>query len=204
MTTPGPLRVALVGSHGTGKTTLLSALADHAIRRDVDLVALPETPRDVCRRAEDPEFFRRGRNAPLKQALLLIRHLILESEARESGADVLLMDRSLLDYWVYTQTLFGAELVESEIHDLLEDVVLEHCRRYDLLLFVPVEFPPHDDGVREADRDFQQSISDAIEGRLDVIARPVTVVRGSVEQRVETAWAAIESGLGGHGRRRES
>lgn len=204
MTTPGPLRVALVGSHGTGKTTLLSALTAHALGQDVDLIALPETPRDVCRRAQDPEFFRRGRNAPLKQALLLIRHLVLESEARESGADVLLMDRSLLDYWVYTHTLFGAELVASETHELLEDVVLEHCRRYDLLLFVPVEFPPHDDGVREADRDFQQSISDAIEGRLDGIGRPVTVVRGSVEQRVAAAWEAIESRLAGRVRRRES
>lgn len=192
MTRTDPLRVALVGSHGTGKTTLLRSLEERARSEGVDLLALPEAPREVCRRAGDPEFFRRGRNAPLRQALLLVQHLIEESRSLADGPDVLLMDRALLDYWVYTSTLFGEQLVRDGVHDLLEALVLEHCRTYDLFLFVPVEFAPVDDGVREADPDFQQRICAGIGSRLDALDTARVEVRGDLRRRTDSAWDAIQ------------
>src|SRR5947209_1706654 len=73
-----PLRVAFVGAHGTGKTTLVKALSEHIKSLGIKCCVTPEVPRIVCEHAGDATFFRRGNNSLLKQTVLLVGQPVYE------------------------------------------------------------------------------------------------------------------------------
>src|SRR5437764_4674972 len=104
-----PLRVALIGAHGTGKTTLLRALLERLPSLHIRAAGLPEAPREIIKRANDPEFFRRGNNTGHRQMLILLVHLIQELDVHPE-TDLVISDRSLLDHWAYARHLFHEEL----------------------------------------------------------------------------------------------
>ena len=185
-----PLRVALMGAHGTGKTTLLQAVLGHLHSLQVRAIGLPEAPREIIRLAADAEFFRRGHNTAYRQALILIVHLIQELSALPEEA-VVISDRALLDHWAYSRYLFSEELTRDGVLQLYEDFVIRHCSTYDILFFLPIEFNVADDGTREGDSRFQHEIEAYL---LDLIRKsnlPVTPLRGSVEERRNQCVEAI-------------
>jgi ATPase subunit of ABC transporter with duplicated ATPase domains len=130
-----PLRIALMGAHGTGKTTLANALVGSMHKLGIRASRLSEAPRIICDRAGNPGFFRRGQNTPLRQDLIFIVHLIQELDSLLSEAEVLVSDRSLLDHWAYTLHLFAREFEIEDLQSLYEGFILDHCRLYDVIFF---------------------------------------------------------------------
>src|SRR5689334_11719741 len=114
------MRVALAGAHGTGKTTLARSLVERLNRLGIRAGSLPEAPREICVRAEDPVFFRRGMNKPLRQNLILLLHLMQEFNSLSNEVDAVISDRSLLDHWIYALYLFEREWTEEGVKDLYE------------------------------------------------------------------------------------
>ena len=176
-------KIALVGSHGTGKTTLtkrLAARVDPPIA-NLRIATTPEVPRIVCSAVGNAEYFRRGNNSLLKQLLLLIGQPIYEiSEGRD--CDILICDRSILDHWAYTKALFASD-IPADIEKVLCSLIRKHLDSYDLLAYVPIEFAVHDDGTREGDVAFQAAIDTEIHAFLGAWGVPFVELRGSVEQR---------------------
>jgi nicotinamide riboside kinase len=185
-------RIALTGSHGTGKTTLANALVAHLAGNGVVATSVPEVPRQVCAAAGDPEFFRRENNSLTRQITLLYGQPVYERRAEADGPSMVVCDRTVLDHWAYTTALFEEALRAEALDKVLAAFTSSYMPSYDLIAYVPIEFGPVDDGTREGDVEFQQQIDRRIRDLLTEFAVEHIVVRGSVEERLAQLLAAIE------------
>lgn len=178
------LKVTFVGAHGTGKTTLVTTLAERINALGIKCSVTPEVPRIICGSAGDATYFRRGNNSLSKQILLLVGQPIYEVAASTRGTEMLLCDRAILDHWAYTRHLFMKELQGEDALSPLSDLIAKHCQSYDFIFYVPIEFRPLDDGTREGDQDFQNAIDEEIRELLKTYGLTYHTVTGTVPERV--------------------
>jgi nicotinamide riboside kinase len=188
-----PFKVAFVGTHGTGKTTLVDALSTHLSGIGITCSVTDEVPRVVCESAADPTFFRRGNNSLARQIMLLMGQPIYETAAGAEGSSILLCDRSVLDHWAYTRYLFIQELQSQGILLPAGDFVAKHCESYDVIFYVPIEFGPVDDGTRESDASFQQAIDREICDLLKTYRLRYCTIKGTVNERIDQVLKELES-----------
>jgi len=164
------LRIALTGSHGAGKTTLARALAeklDKTLIADRARSAALETGVNHVRELREDR-----QKAMLFQYAVLVRQLAEEARRPLTG---FVSDRSTLDFLAYWQA-YG--LPENPAY---EKVCLNN--RYDLLVYVPAEFPPEEDGFRDPDPAFQREVDRRIRELLPLVPWPVVRVSGTLEKR---------------------
>lgn len=184
------MKVALTGAHGVGKTTLLNVLRDE-LGGPGEVAICREVPRVIIAAAGEDTFFRRGENTPLRQLLILF-YQVIEEGLRRREADTVLADRTVVDHLAYTVVLFP-ELVNSPEYTAVLNAARLWLPGYDLIMKLPIEFAAVDDGVREADAEFQAEIDatiDRIYAELGV--RPL-VISGSIEQRTASALDHIRA-----------
>jgi nicotinamide riboside kinase len=189
------VRVAFVGAHGTGKTTLVEALGELLDSLGIKSSITPEVPRIICESAGDATYFRRGNNSLSKQILLLVGQPIYEVAAAAGGASVLLCDRSILDHWAYTRHLFMKELEDEDALPPLNNLIAKHCQSYNFIFYVPIEFAPLDDGTREGDLDFQMAIDEEIRGLLKLYELTYHTINGTVPERVAQVMSELNLGV---------
>ncbi len=153
------MKIALIGSHGVGKTTLCFELAARLKRRNVDV----EIVREVAR----------GCPLPINQETTVdAQEWILHSQvAAEIVAaavhDAVLCDRSVLDNYCYMVHAAGAQKIWERFLDYW-------LRTYDILIHVPLWVRPTYDGVRAVDAGFQEQVELLLEGMIAARAlRPV-------------------------------
>jgi len=160
------MKVALIGSHGVGKTTLCFELAAALKRRNIDL----EMVREVARRCPLPI---NQETTVAAQEWILHTQVAWEIEAAASS-DTVLSDRSVLDNYCY--------LVHSAGTIRAWEVFLDHWMpTYDLLVHVPISERPSFDGVRAVDPNFQETIELLLEGM--VAARGLKPLRLAADSR---------------------
>ncbi|MBM4344437.1 MAG: ATP-binding protein [Deltaproteobacteria bacterium] len=121
------MRIAVVGSAGTGKTTLAKALAAHlgcAYLADTVHQVLRDRGRDSWRGVEVGDR-RKIREEALQRKLRL-----------EADAPAFVSDKSVIDYlayWLQNQS----EHEQRHVNDAFVDQCKEGALRYDLLVFLP-------------------------------------------------------------------
>lgn len=152
-TTPS-FKLAFIGSHGVGKTTLTYGLASRLKARDVSL----EVVHEVARRCPLPI----NRETSVAAQSWILHTQISEEVLAAARYPVVLCDRSALDNYVYLLLAAGPR---PELEGMLEPWLAS----YDLLVHVPIiEAEPKPDGLRSTDPSFQR----AVELRLaDELAR---------------------------------
>lgn len=170
-------KVAFIGSHGVGKTTLCFELAARLKRMDhhVDVV------KEVARACPLPI----NKESPIEaQAWILHTQIALEIEAASSH-DVIVCDRSVLDNYAYFA-------VSSGRHPAYDPLVRSWLTTYDELVWVPVTSNPRFDGVRDTDQRYQQRIEQQI-GELaeDLGARPFRLHAVSPSQWIDEVVARL-------------
>ena len=140
-------KVALVGTHGVGKTTIAYELGGAIKRRGGTVELLTEIARE-CPFALNNQASREA------HMWIIARQVQLELE-KSTRAEILICDRSVLDNYAYYQRLYGAQGVQAE-------ALLNYCRAwmgtYDLLVRLPAISPLTDDGFRSTDLGFQEEI----------------------------------------------
>jgi nicotinamide riboside kinase len=160
------MKIALIGSHGVGKTTLCFELAARLKRRNVDV----EIVREVARRCPLPI----NQDTTLSaQEWILHSQMMMEIEAAASH-EAVLCDRSVLDNYCYMVHAAGAQKIWERVLDYW-------LRTYDTLIHVPTWVRPTYDGVRAVDAGFQEQIELLLEGM--VTARALRPVRLDPDQR---------------------
>jgi hypothetical protein len=175
------LRVAIVGSFSTGKTTLARLLAER-----LRLPLLPETAREVAALG-----FRLDKDAsPETEALIFLMQYNNELATSE-----FIGDRSLIDVMAYAGWVMDNQPRRKETALWDECVRLAERRlrsSYSHVYYLPIEFPIVLDGLRPNDPRFQKEIDDRLLGLLGAHSIGYTTVTGSIEQRM----AQIEADLG--------
>lgn len=163
------LKVAFVGTHGVGKTTLCFDLAAQLKRLDlgVDIV------KEVARRCPLPINEETTLDA---QAWILHTQIAEEIEA-SSQYEVVVCDRSVLDNYAYLVARSGRQ-------PELEPLVLQWVRGYHALFKVPVTGAPAFDGKRAVSLSFQQQI----DGIIDDLVRDLGVTVHHLDPQDRASW----------------
>lgn len=172
-------RIILTGAQGTGKTTLMNALAADGTRTISHIRKYAEEQGiDISTASEvgQKEFFK-----SLKKELSSKRSYI--------------SDRGLTCVAAYTFEKAVSGSISKKVADKqYMDIVKFHTDNPDILLvYVPIEFPLEDDGTRSIDPEFQQTIDFLIKNILDTSGIKYITVTGSVEERLAHIEAALKS-----------
>ena len=163
------LKVAFVGSHGVGKTTLCYDLASQLKRLDlgVDLV------KEVARRCPLPI---NEETTPDAQAWILHTQMA-EEIAAAATYEVVVCDRSVLDNYAYLVARVGRRAE-------LDPLVGSWIRTYNALFKVPVLEAASFDGTRAVSRSFQMEI----DGIIDNLVRAFGVEALPLDPLERDSW----------------
>ena len=146
------MKVALIGTHGVGKTTLCFELAARLKRLDVDV----EMVREVARRCPLPI---NRETSVAAQGWILHTQMAWELEA-EAVHRLVICDRSALDNYCYLVHAAGPQ-------PGWETLLAAWLPTYDLLVKVPIWTTPRWDGVRDTDLAFQRDIDALLDEQLE-------------------------------------
>jgi nicotinamide riboside kinase len=159
MSPPSPcFKVAFIGTHGVGKTTLCYGLAARLKKNDVSL----EVVHEVARRCPLPI----NRETSIASQSWILHTQIAEELTAEARYPVVICDRSALDNYVYLLIAAGPQQALNTLVDRWMD-------SYDLLFHVPIVSAPSADGVRATDPSFQRAVDDRLLAELSRRGLPV-------------------------------
>lgn len=176
------MKVAFVGTHGTGKTTLCYELAAWMKKREarVDMV------REVARRCPLPI----NQDTTLEAQSWILHRQIAEEIQTASEQDVVICDRSVLDNYAYLTHRLGPQ-------PPLDELVRYWMRTYSHLFKVPIVAAPAFDGTRDTSAAFQKAIDDQIDSLIQRFG--INVHRLAPEDRGATPGGRdiVATGRGG-------
>lgn len=147
------MKICIVGTHGTGKTSLSYKIADMAKQHKINVKIIQEVARS------SPFPINHGMT---EQSALWIyyAHYLKELEASKDHP-LIVSDRSILDSIVY------AENKNINIDPYIIQVVNQQMCDYDMIIFVRLDGTAIDnDGVRSIDEEFQKDIDKIFDKQL--------------------------------------
>jgi len=151
------VKIAFIGSHGVGKTTLCYELAARLKKQDrvVDLVM------EVARSCPLPI----NRDTTIDAQAWILHTQVAQEIAAAARGGVVVCDRSVLDNYAYLVHATG----RRRSYDAL---VREWVATYHALIKVPVLHPPSFDGTRDTSMQFQLEIDRLIDTLADAMHVP--------------------------------
>ena len=162
-------KLALIGSHGVGKTTLCFGVAARLKALDLPV----EVVHEIARRCPLPI----NRETSLEAQSWILHTQIAEEIAAGHRYPVVVCDRSVLDNYVYLLLAAGRQ---PSVEVLLD----AWLPSYDLLIHVPILGEGLSaDGIRSADPSFQREVEDRLMRELE--HRELTVLRLDPDRRSE-------------------
>jgi nicotinamide riboside kinase len=173
------MKVAFIGTHGVGKTTLCYDLAAGLKKRDLTV----ELVREVARECPLPI----NRETTVKAQAWILHTQIAWELVAEAKADVVCCDRAVLDNFCY---LKRAATGDPQV-DVLESLARAWTATYDVLFRVPIVGDPRFDGVRDMDLLFQREIDELIGATLGAWGVPFVALDPG--RRTDWPTAAVES-----------
>lgn len=171
-------KLACIGSHGVGKTTLCYGVAARLKARDVAV----EVVHEVARRCPLPI----NEATSVASESWILHTQIAEEILAAARYPVVLCDRSALDNYVYLLLAAGPQ-------PALEGLLGPWMESYDLLVHVPIVDQPSPDGIRALDPGFQRAVDERLDRELE--ARSLPALRLAADERdlwVDHVLAAVD------------
>jgi nicotinamide riboside kinase len=166
------IKIAFIGTHGVGKTTLCYDLAAILKRRGlhVDMV------KEVARLSPLPI----NRKTSLEAQMWILATQVAEEIRSSAHHEVVLCDRSVLDNYAYLVFAAGRQR-------WLEPLVNRWMKSYDLLFKVPISGNPSADGIRDTDEFFMRQIDRLVDDLVEERGLPCErLAEGRREEWAET------------------
>lgn len=142
------MKLAFIGTHGVGKTTLCFEAAAALKRRDLSV----EMVKEVARSCPLPINL----DTTLAAQSWILHTQIAEEIAAAESYEIVICDRSVLDNYAYLVRRIGPV-------DYLDELVRGWLRTYDQLFKVPILGRPAFDGTRDVGRQFQHDIDEEVD-----------------------------------------
>jgi predicted ATPase len=146
------VKIAFIGTHGVGKTTLCFDLAARLKRLDVSV----DIVKEVARQCPLPI----NRDTTLDAQAWILHTQIAQELALSSQYQAVVCDRSVLDNYAYLVHAAGRRTE-------LDDLVRRWVRTYTGLFKVPVMAAPSFDGTRDLSEVFQREIDTLIDDLVE-------------------------------------
>jgi nicotinamide riboside kinase len=163
------VKIAFIGTHGVGKTTLCFELASLLKKRGVNV----DIVKEVARHAPLPV----NRKTSLEAQTWILTTQVAEEIRSAAQSPVVICDRSALDNYAYLA-------LACRRQKPVERFVDWWMRTYDLLFKVPLRDQPSADGFRDTDEFFTRAI-DGLVDRL-LIEKRISYVTLAADRE---AWA---------------
>jgi nicotinamide riboside kinase len=175
-------RIILTGAQGTGKTTLMNALC-------VDGTKMLS----VARTHATNSGWKDSNDTTTDYQKDLFRILKKELSSKKNYVS----DRGLTCVAAYTFDKAVEGSIPKKVADKQYLDMVKFARENPdiLIVYVPVEFDPVEDGVRSTDVIKQARIDFFIKNILDTAQIPYITVRGTVEERVAQVEAALTNNI---------
>lgn len=178
------MKVALIGTANSGKTTLITELDKRKVFKNHSII------NEVAG------------GFPIKERPKLstqIKILTAQIE-QESKYTNFISDRSVIDNTAYFMYHYksSANRQKAKIHDEYMSKFNVHmlAKPYDAVVFVGEYFALEDNGIRDMDEDMQTWIYDALEGLsviyCDVYGIPLYTIHGSIDDRIKMLKARLK------------
>ena len=145
------MKIAFIGTHGVGKTTLCFDLAGLLKREGVSV----DMVKEVARLSPLPI----NRKTSLDAQTWILMTQVAEEIRTRAYHDVVVCDRSALDNYAYMVLACGRQKP-------FERFVAHWMKTYDLLFKVPISGAALADGVRDTDEFFMRSIDTLVDKLL--------------------------------------
>jgi nicotinamide riboside kinase len=145
------MKLAFIGTHGVGKTTLCYDVAALLKRHDVNV----DIVKEVARLSPLPV----NRQTSLEAQTWILATQVAEEIRSGSRHQVVVCDRSALDNYAYLVLACGRQKP-------IERFVDYWMKTYDLLFKVPVSGAVSPDGFRDTDEFFMRSIDQLVDALL--------------------------------------
>lgn len=182
------MRIALIGSHNTGKTTVFEML-----KQDKDLAHYyfaPEPTHEIV----DYDFKINTESTDCSQLAML--SIYMENMLLPNS----IQDRCILDNYVYALYLHRKGIISNNIVKFIWKKVLNHIKEYDYLFYFPIKFPLRDNNFRSVNKEFQEDIDKIFRYVLFTLEKKfqldnIYFLEGDSKQRLETILNIIASKL---------
>lgn len=145
------MKIAFIGTHGVGKTTLCYDLAAALKRQGVHV----DMVKEVARLSPLPI----NRQTSLDAQTWILTTQIAEEIRSSAHHQVVVCDRSVLDNYAYMALACGRQPV-------FERLSVHWMKTYDLLFKVPIAGVASADGVRDTDEFFMRAIDALVDTLL--------------------------------------
>ncbi len=178
------LKIGLMGSHDTGKTTLGFSICGKLKTKhyNVDFVA------EVARHIPVQLTVNEGTNFDA-QYWILNQQINEEILAKLRGANMIVTDRTVVDNYAYAYRAALPHVKQISARDLgvMEAKCLHWVKTYDFLFYIGIpDKRMEDDGFRATDKKFQLEIDDCIKKIIKDWGLNVVNLEGNNDQRLNT------------------
>ena len=177
------LKIGLMGSHDTGKTTLGFTICSKLKTRHYNVDYVAEVARHI------PVRFRVNEGTNFDTQYWILNEQINEEIlAKLRGANMIVTDRTVVDNYAYAYR--AAQPHVKQITDdnlkVMESKCLHWVKTYDFLFYVAIPGKKmEDDGFRATDKTFQIEIDDCIEQIIEEWKLKVVRLEGNNDERIE-------------------
>lgn len=137
------IKIAFIGTHGTGKTTLAYYLTAHMKKIGMNVHMITETARKC-------PFPINENPHPLAEMWIVTKQINEEITANKDFEHIV-CDRSVLDAYVYKLFTTGEDKI-------IKNIVEDWINTYDYLFKVPINRPLVADGIRSINTKFQDGV----------------------------------------------
>ena len=174
--------IAFSGAQSTGKTTLLQACK--SLPEFKGYTFIDEVTRRI-KRTHGVAINNEAENYDKTQLLIMEDHL---NNLKLENA---VLDRCLLDGYVYTKYFFEQKKVSEYTLETTESSYVRNLGKYDVIFYTYPDIPLINDNERSMDTEFRNRIIELFNKELNywettTIARKIHILKGSVKERLET------------------
>ena len=162
----------ITGAHGTGKTTLISALKETL--SDQYNFSVSST------RASGANLNHKATDEDQLKILDAINQYEVNNGLYEHDY---ILDRSFIDFLAYSRYLHDIGEITSKTVSLIEEEFKKRIDKYTLVFYLPIEFDVEADDVRITSKTYQTAIDDHIKNILSEFNISFLPVHGSVKAR---------------------
>lgn len=166
------MKIAICGTHGVGKTTLVESLRDEPKFKDYLF------DNNVTRWVHSLGFNINEGTSEASQEINMLKRV-----ANLNSFKDIIADRSIIDVLAYSYYGLIEKNVSIDSYNYQLKLVLANLYKYDILFHLKPEFEIEDDGVRATDKDYQNTIASFIDRYIQYFDAEVVELSGSVEER---------------------